>query len=465
MKKPKWLPLLTCVLATLVFSSQSLADTKLTAEEAREIGREGYIFGYAMVENYKTMVGFSIDPRSPVYSGFNTYQHNRKPYDPDFKLVVTPNNDTLYSTTFADLRTEPLVITVPPTGERYFSIQLVDFATDNFAYIGTRETGTEGGTFVLVGPNYKGSLSGAGCDRVIVAPSQFVALATRTAIDGPEDVAGAAEVQDGLRLTPLSARLGTATPAPVPEIDFPPFDVEAVKTIAFFDYLDTILDWHTPRLDERGILEKLRRIGVLGGGVDAFDADALSPEVQAALQAGIDAGRAEVEALGNQLGERINGWEYTPPMGNFGTDYLFRAAVAWKFLYTHSPEEALYPIANVDSDGEALTGAADYVLRFAPGGLPPVDGFWSLTMYDSETRLLVHNEINRYSIGDRTATLKPDADGGLTIRIQHESPGAEKEGNWLPTPEGRFYVILRAYVPQAAMLSGDYRLPAIEKVK
>jgi len=448
-----------------LFAGAGLARADLTADEAREIGREGYIFGYAMVENYKTMFGFSIFEQSPVYSGFNTYQHNREPYDPDFTLVVTPNNDTLYSTTFADLRTEPLVITVPPTRDRYFSIQLVDFSTDNFAYIGTRETGRDGGVFALVGPNFKGSLKGDDFDRVIVAPSQFVALATRTAINGPEDASGAAEVQDGLRLTPLSDFLGKTEPVPAPAIDFLAFDPKAVETIAFFDYLDMILDWHTPRLDEGGILGKLQRIGVLGGGVDGFEADLFDAEIKAALQEGIDAGRAEIEALGNQLGERINGWEYTPPMGNFGTDYLFRSAVAWKFLYTHSPEEALYPIANVDADGALLDGASQYVLRFEPGQLPPVDGFWSLTMYESETRLLVRNEINRYSIGDRTASLELDGDGALEIYIQNESPGPEKEGNWLPAPEGQFYVILRAYVPQAAMLANEYRLPAIQRMK
>lgn len=436
---------------------------ELTPDEARAIAEEAYIFGFAMVENYKSIYGFCINPKSPVYSGFNKYQHNRKLYDPDFKLVVTPNNDTLYSTTFADLRTEPLVISVPSTGDRYFVIQLVDGSSDNLAYIGTRETGRNGGNFVLVGPNFKGSLPTDRFDRIIVSPSQFVALVTRTAINGAADTAGATAIQDNLRLTPLSQFLGKPAPKPAPAIDFPPFDPAKVDGIEFFTYLDMVLNWHTPRLDDAGILGRLTRIGVLAGGLAEFDAGRFSPEVQAALMEGIRAGRKAIEERGNNLGERVNGWEYTPPMGNFGTDYLFRSAVAWKFMYTNSPEEALYPIANVDAEGRALDGRSNYVLRFEKGGLPPADAFWSVTMYDGTTRLLVHNVLKRYSIGDRTAGLTFDADGGLTLYLQHSSPGKDRESNWLPAPEGSFYVILRAYAPREEMLSGRYRLPPVKR--
>jgi hypothetical protein len=434
----------------------------ITAAEARAIAEEAYVFGYAMVENYKSIFGFCLYPKSPVYSGFNKYQHNRKLYDPDFTLVVTPNNDTLYSTTFADLRTEPLVISVPPTGDRYFVIQLVDGSSDNLAYIGTRETGRNGGEFVLVGPNYKGYLATDRFDRVIVSPSQFVALVTRTGINGAEDTAGATAIQDNLHLTPLSQFLGQPAPEPAPAVDFLPFDPAKVDGIEFFTYLDMVLNWHTPRLDEVGILGRMKRIGVLAGGLDEFDAGQFSPEVQAALLEGIHAGRKAIEERGSNLGERINGWEYTPPMGHFGTDYLFRSAVAWKFMYTNSQEEALYPIANVDGNGSALDGKSNYLLRFEKDGTPPVDGFWSVTMYDGKTQLLVRNDLKRYSIGDRTPGLKFDPDGGLTLHLQHSSPGTEPESNWLPAPDGSFYLVLRAYVPKEEIISGRYRLPPVQ---
>jgi len=444
-------------------TTQAQPAPLLTPEEARAIALEAYVFGFAMVENYKSIFGFCLYPKSPVYSGFNKYQHNRKLYDPDFTLVVSPNNDTLYSTTFADLRTEPLVISVPPTGDRYFVIQLVDGSSDNLAYIGTRVTGREGGNFVLVGPNFKGTLPTDRFDRVIVSQSQFVALATRTAINGATDTAGATAVQDKLRLTPLSDYLGQPAPEPAPQINFLPWDPAKVEGIGFFAYLDMVLNWHTPRLDEAGLMGRLKRIGVFAGGLDEFDASRFSPEVQSALLAGIKAGREAIEERGNNLGKRINGWEYTPPMGDYGTDYLFRSAVAWKFMYTNSPEEALYPIANVDADGKALDGKSNYVLRFEKGGLPPADAFWSVTMYDSKTKLLVRNNLNRYSIGDRTAGLKSDADGGLTLYVQHSSPGQARESNWLPAPEGAFYVILRAYCPRKELLSGAYRLPPLKR--
>lgn len=441
------------------------AVAQLKPDDARKIAKEGYIYGYAMVENYKTMYGFCINPKSPVYSGFNKYKHNRKTFDPDFKLVVTPNNDTVYSTTFADLRAEPLVITTPPSGDRYYVIQLVDFSTDNFAYIGTRETGNQGGVYALVGPNYKGSLPAERFDRVIVAPSQFVALATRTAINGPGDIDGAIKIQDNLKLEGLSDYLGLPAPQAAPALDFPPYDPSRAEGIGFFSYLDMVMDWNTPRLDEEALLQRLAKIGVYGNGVNAFDASRLDPRIRAAMEEGIAAGHQEIVARGSELGEPINGWEYTPPMGNFGTDYLFRSAVAWKFLYTNSPQEALYPIANLDADGEPLVGSSSYQLRFENGALPPTDAFWSITMYDGTSRLLVPNDLKRYSIGDRTAGLKQDADGGLTLYLQHASPGAKRESNWLPAPEGAFYVIMRAYMPKPEMLSGSYRLPPIQQVK
>lgn len=446
--------------------TQRLSGLPIPAAEARAIAEEGYIFGFALIENYKTMDGFCINPKSPTYSGFNKYLHNRKLFDPDFKLIVTPNNDTFYSTTFADLRAEPLVITTPPSGDRYYVIQLVDLSTDNLAYIGTRETGNAGGDFALVGPNYKGSLPAKRFDRVIVSPSQFVALATRTAVSGTEDTAGAAALQDGIVLTPLSKFLGTPAPKRVPAVDFIPYDEAKAAGIEFFSYLDSALDWYTPRLDEAPLLQRLSRIGVLGNGVNSFDLSRFDQEIQAALLEGIHAGHKKIEERGNNLGERIDGWEYTPPMGNFGTDYLFRAAVAWKFMYTNSQEEALYPIANVDADGKQLDGKSGaYTLRFAKGALPPTDAFWSITLYDAKNRLLVHNDLKRYSIGDRTPGLKPDADGGLTIYIQNASPGADRESNWLPAPQEPFYLIMRAYVPKQEMIDGSYRIPAVQRTK
>lgn len=435
----------------------------LTAEDARQLAEEAYVYGFAIVENYKAIYDMCVHKESPQYSGFNNYLHNRKLFDPDFDVVVTPNNDTLYSTTFADLRAEPIVVSVPPTGNRYFVIQLVDMGTDNFAYIGTRATGSHGGDFVLVGPSYKGALPGKSFTQVIVCPSQFVALATRTAIHGLEDLEGVIEIQDNLAITPLSIFLKITPPDPPPKIPFPPYTTELYGSPKLLQYLNLLLQWHTPRLSEVDLMKRFARLHV---SADLeFDFDVFPTALRAAITEGVAAGHRRIEERANKLGTIIEGWDYPAPMGNYGDDYLLRSAVAWKFIYTNSPEEALYLIANVDSNGEPLTGKNNYVLHFPSGQLPPVEAFWSITMYHADTRLMVHNPIHRYSIGDRTKGLQYKDDGSLTIYIQHGSPGADMEGNWLPAPEGFFYLIARAYIPKEHMLNGAYRLPSVKKVR
>lgn len=436
----------------------SMSD--LDASHARALAEEAYVYGFAMVENYKAIFGMCVCEDSPQYSGFNRYLHGRTLFDADYDLVVSANNDTLYSTTFADLRREPVVISVPPTGARYFVIQLVDMGTDNFAYVGTRTTGRDGGDFVLVGPTFKGALPAERFDRVIVSPSQFAALATRTALDGADDLDGVIAVQDALQVRPLSQFLGTPAPAPPPEVAFPPFSTNVYGSPRLFELLNFLLRWHTPPLFEMELHQRLRRIGI--GANRTFSLDGLAPDVKNAIEAGCANAHAKIEQRGNALGTTIDGWEVSPPMGAFGDDYLLRAAVAWKFIYTNSPEEALYPIANLDADGDPLTGSRDYVLHFPAGELPPVEAFWSITMYHADSRLMVHNPIDRYSIGDRTKGLLYD-DGSLTIAIQHEAPSGRLAANWLPAPAGDFYLIARTYIPRQAMLDGSYKLPAIQK--
>ena len=434
----------------------------LTPSEAQQIAEEAYIYGFAIVENYKAIFGMCVYQDSPQYAGFNHYLHGRKLFDPDYKVVVSANNDTLYSTTFADLRTEPIVVSVPPTGDRYFVIQLVDMGTDNFAYIGTRSTGNQGGDFVLVGPNYKGALPADKFKQVMVCPSQFVALATRTAINGPEDLENVIKIQEQLAVSYLSDFLKIPAPDPAANIEFPPYTPALYASPKLLAYLNLFLQWHAPRLSEVDLIKRFAWLDI-GANLE-FNYAGFPLEIQAAIEAGVAAGHQKIEARGNKLGTTIDGWDYTPPMGNYGNDYLFRSAVAWKFIYTNSPEEALYPIANVDSAGEQLTGAKNYILHFPPGQLPPVEAFWSITMYHADTRLMVHNPIERYSIGDRTKGLQSNDDGSLTIYIQHRSPGLNQESNWLPAPEGDFYLIARAYIPKEPFLNGTYRLPAVKQV-
>ncbi len=434
----------------------------ITANEARQLAQEAYVYGFAIVENYKAIYGMCVYKESPQYSGFNNYLHARKLFDPDYDVVVTPNNDTLYSTTFADLRTEPIVVTVPPTDDRYFVIQLVDMGTDNFAYIGTRATGRSGGDFLLVGPTFKGALPAGQFTRVIACPSQFVALATRTAVDGPQDIDNVINIQEGIAVSSLSQFLNMPVPKPAPEIAFPPYTPELYGSPKLLEYLGILLQWHTTPMFESELLKRLARINV-GPNLE-FKLGEFSSDIQDAIEDGVAAAHRQIEERGNKLGSTINGWEYPPPMGNYGEDYLFRSAVAWKFIYTNSPEEALYPTANTDSEGKQLTGAKNYVLHFLPGELPPVNAFWSVTMYHADTRLMVHNSIARYSIGDRTEGLQYGDDGSLTIYIQREKPEGARVANWLPASDREFSLVARAYVPKETMLEGTYRLPPLKPV-
>ncbi len=399
---------------------------------------------------------------APTYSGFNHYLHGRVLFDSSYDTVVNANNDTLYSTTFADLRREPIAVSVPPTGDRYFVIQLVDMGTDNFPYIDTRATGRDGGDFLLVGPRFKGPIDADRFTQVIECPSDFVALATRTAIDGAEDLPGVIAVQEQLAIRPRSAFLGTEAPPAPAAIDWPPYSGDVYGSPKLFELLNFLLPFHVPADHERGVLDRIAQIDV--GPHRTFDLGTFEPAEAEAITGGAAEAHAAIEARGNSLGTVIDGWQDIPPMGTSGDDYLFRSAVAWKSIYTNSPEEALYPIAESDADGNSLSGAHQYVVHFDADHLPPVDAFWSITLYDSETRLMVDNPIDRYSIGDRTPNLRYGDDGSLTIRIQHDPPEGLDEANWLPAPAGRFYLNTSAYMPRPEFLDGTYRLPAVQRI-
>ncbi len=441
------------------------AEQPLTADEAERLAEEAYTYGFAIVENYKALFGMCVYGKSPQYSGFNHYLHGRKLFGPQYKTVVSANNDTFYSTTWADLRDEPLVIQVPPTGDRYFVIQLVDMFTDNIAYIGTRATGKQGGTFLLVGPDNTISVPANKFDRVITARSRYVALATRTATDGtPADAKQVFALQEKLKLIPLHQYLGKP-PFPV-TLQMPEFPVYNAKQLyaqpKLLTYLNLFLTWESPTKDEKGLMERLARIHV--GPYQRFDIAEFPPSVQRAIRSGIARAHKRIVAKAEHLGQRIHGWVYTPPMGHYGQDYLFRSAVAYKFIYTNSPEEAIYPIAERDSKDRPLNGAKGrYILHFDADQLPPVDAFWSMTIYHSDTRLMVENPIHRYAIGDRTKGLKYEPDGSLNIYIQPHPPAGSKAANWLPAPNGRFYIIARLYMPKQSAVDGSYRLPPLRR--
>lgn len=435
----------------------------ITPAEARTIAEEAYVFGFAMVEHNKAVWAYGVEPKSPKYAGFNTMRNETQLYGPDDTAVVSPNNDTLYSAALMDLRAEPVVLQVPDVANRYYSFMLVDMVTDNFDYVGTRATGTKAGTYVVTGPGWKGHLP-KGAVR-ISAPTWLVLGVGRTEIRGPEDLAAVKAVQAGYRLMPLSKFTDQTTPADAPKIDFPTFlDTKTATTEQFFQYLNFMMQWQAFPAVEFPLLKKFKAIDIVPGR--GFEASDLLPDIFKAVEEGMAAGREKVRRQADNIGNKVNGWDLSPMNGGeFGQDYLTRSAAAWKYIYINSAVEALYPTANVDGNGQTLDGKNRYVLTFAKGTLPPVNYFWSLTMYDAKTQLPVHNPIERYSIGDRSPGLKTGADGSLTIYIQHESPGKELESNWLPAPNAPFYVILRTYGPKPELLDGSYKIPPVQLAK
>ncbi len=447
------------LLPPLTGSAQTRAP--LAPTEARAIAEEAYIFGMAIVEHYKALWAYGIEPQSPKYCGINKLCNDTRLYGPKDTAVVSANNDTIYTSGMMDLRAEPMILQVPAITDRYYSFMLVDMVTDNFAYVGSRATGTEPGTYAITGPGWKGQLP-KGVTR-IPSPSWLVLAIGRTGVNGEADMPALRKAQAGYKLVPLSTFVGKPAPPAAPNIEFPPFvDAKTADSATFINYLNFMMQFQAFPAAEQPMLDRLARIGV--GPGRAFDPTAFSPEVMQAIDEGIDAGREKVRAKADNLGTQVNGWNISPAnAGEFGQDFMTRSAAAWKYIYVNSAVEAMYPTAGVDGSSKPLEGGTGrYVLTFPPGALPPVDYFWSLTLYDAKTQVPIENAIDRYSIGDRTPGIVKGADGSLTIYIQADRP-TTNAANWLPAPKAPFYVILRTYGPKPAMLDGSYKVPPITR--
>jgi hypothetical protein len=439
----------------------------ISVSEARAIAKEAYIYGFPLVDNMRIQYAYFVDPGNPEYKGPRNKIFNiPRVYTPEDKAVQTPNSDTPYSWIGLDLRTEPMVFTVPPIEkERYWSLQLIDLYTHNFDYLGSRATGNSGGSFVVAGPNWKGETP-AGIAKVIRCETELASAQFRTQLYNPGDLENVKEIQQQYILQPLSAFLGQPAPAAAPTIDFPPALTpgEQKTSIRFFELLNFYLRFCPIHPSEVELMERFAQINI-GPGKN-FDAAGLSPDVRKSIETGIADAWAEFDNFKRTM---IDTGKRTAADG-FGTreflknDYLGRMSSALLGIYGNTAAEALYPAYFVDADGQPLSGTNHYVMRFPPGQLPPVNSFWSLTMYQLPESLLVANPLNRYLINSAMLpSLKRDADGGLTLYLQHESPGKEKESNWLPAPAGGFIAIMRLYWPKEEALNGVWKAPKLEK--
>ncbi|WP_310503126.1 MULTISPECIES: DUF1254 domain-containing protein [unclassified Rhizobium] len=440
----------------------------ISATEARAIAKEAYIYGFPMVDSYRIQYAYFVNTKDPEYKGpWNQLVNIPRVYTPADTAVQTPNSDTPYSMLGLDLRAEPMVLTVPPIEkDRYFSIQLIDAYTFNFDYIGSRATGNDGGSFLIAGPSWKGETP-KGIKKVMRSETELALAAYRTQLFNPADLDNVKKIQAAYKAEPLSKFLGQPAPAAASAIDFvKPLTPDEEKTSPeFFSILNFVLQFCPTNPSETELMARFAKIGI--GGGKTFDANKLSPEMKTAFQQGTADAWAEMGTMRKRFdtGEVTSG-------DVFGTreylknNYLYRMTAAVLGIYGNSKQEAIYPAYAVDSDGKKLDGANRYTVHFAPGTLPPVNAFWSLTMYELPQSLLVANSIDRYLLNSpMLPQFVKDADGGLTFYVQNESPGKDREPNWLPAPKGPFVVAMRLYWPKPEALDGTWKHPPMTKVQ
>lgn len=510
--------LTTALLLVSCDQKKEIPDAEVTA-----VAKEAYIYGYPMVKNYKEMYASAIDTQSPEYKKpFNELYMPARVDTPADQNKETASNDTPYGSVWLDLRSEPLVLTVPAVEDgRYYSVQFTDLYAYNFDYVGTHTSGNKGGKFLIAGPGWKGEKPD-GIDRVIKSDTQFAYGLVRIQLMNPEDMTNVQKIQGGFALVPLSQFSGVAAPAEVAPVNFPVYSDEKVLTPEFFSYLNFMMQFGSPPQDEAELMKRFHKIGV--GAGKAFSLEGMGENEKKAYQSGVDGAIADLDAA--LKGDLVKGADMHGTRADMKHNYLNRAYGAMTEPYGASPQEILSISYKLDSEFKVLNGANHYTIRFEKDKLPPANAFWSLTMYELPSQLLVDNPAKRYYI-DSTMISKmvtDPADGSVTIFIQKDSPGTEPmpkatevatpkaadtakpvrmaspaagaagkvpsaaaapkaadgtvkptvdatrkpaaqapslSANWLPAPEGDFYMVMRIYIPKEEALNGTWKEPVV----
>jgi hypothetical protein len=443
-------------------------------EETKAIAQEGFIFGLPIVMYYTSVYELFVDTTSSQYKApVGTLFNEARVFTPKDTAVITPNSDTPYSLMEIDLRAEPTVLSVPAVPKpRYYSVQLTDANTFNYGYIGSRTTGTGPGDYMIVGPNWAGETP-AHIKQVFHSTTPFSVVIFRTQLFNAADMPNVVKIQAGYKVQPLSSFLKQPAPAAPPAINYMKSNADIAKS-QFFEVLDFALQYIPSSPEEAAIRTKLASIGI--GPGKTFDMKDLSVEHKAAVLLGMKAGDDAVEKYIASGGAVINGWNVGSFFGDrafYNGDWLKRAAAAKGGIFGNSAIEAMYPLTRVTADGETLDGSKhNYTLTFAKGSLPPVNAFWSVTMYDGKTQFLIDNPINRYLINSPMLPgMKMNPDGSLSLYIQKESPGKAKESNWLPAPDGPIYLVMRLYWPKQTPPSilpagqGEWKPPGVMQIQ
>ncbi|RTE90219.1 DUF1254 domain-containing protein [Bradyrhizobium sp. LVM 105] len=441
--------------------------------KAKDVAEAGFIYGLPIVMNYAVMYEYAVDRNSGQFKApFNQIKNEPNVFTYKDTAIVTPNSDTPYSFVWMDLRAEPIILSVPAVDpKRYYSVMLCDGNTYNYGYIGNRATGSGAGDYMVVGPDWKGATP-PGIKKVFRSSTQFSVAGYRTQLFNADDLDNVKKVQDGYKVQTLSAYLKQPVTTAAATIDFPKIDKELVKT-NFFEFLDFALQFAPVQENEKEMRATLATIGV--GPGKTFNFRDLPLEQKLEIGLGMKEGERKIDEAVASVGKDVNGWRVSSLPGDsahYNGDWLKRAVAAKAGIYGNDAMEAVYPFTRTDSDGQILDGSKHtYTLTFAPGQQPPVNAFWSITMYDGKTQLLIENPINRYLINSPMLSgMKTSTDGSLTFYIQNKSPGTDKEANWLPAPDGPIYLVMRLYWPKTEPPSilpageGTWQPPGIKRV-
>ena len=449
-------------------AKKGISADEAKAKQAYALGVQAYIWGYPMVVMQRSRVAMTQAGEAPVtpeqfnksgklFAPVNQIASAWGMLGPKFSAVQSGNSDTQYSVTWFDVADEPYVLKIPDAKGRYYTYQFIDAWTNNFHYASTRTMGSQKQAYALVAPGWKGALP----DDVIRidSPTPTGFIVGRWFVEDEKDVKAVNELLRQVSMTPLSSWGKSYTPPKVPVVK----PKEYTGDLAFFEQLGDTLVVNGALDTDGGILGMLKNIGLT---VDhGFDPSGLSDAEKKSLAEAIKDGEAMLAAKSAAMGKTVNGWQLSPVLSEyFGTDYLFRAAIGYQAMFVNTPIEAYYPGAFKDTDGKVLDGSSSkYTITFPKGKSPPVGAFWSVTLYDAKKRLMVENSLNRYKIGSADM-LKAEKDGSTVLYIQADSPGKDKEANWLPSPKAPFYMLMRMYLPDIEVLNGQYEIPGVKRV-
>jgi hypothetical protein len=462
----------TIAIVTVLVAVPFVTRAEAGKGDIARIAEEAFMYGFPIVMNYTVFYQYFIDKTSPQYKApINQLYHTGHVYTPKYTAVVTPDSDTPYSMLAMDLRAEPFVICNPEIEpSRYFSVQLIDLYTFNYGYMGSRTTGNGAGCFMIAGPRWTGEQP-EGIRKMIRSETDFSMAVFRTQLFGPSDIDNVRRIQGEYRALPLSKFLSRPAPRAAPEVAWPKIDtaMAIANPGAYLNFLLTFCPPIGPAAVEGPMRARFKKIGVEAG--KPFPIDKLTSKQIAMLQTVVKAALDKIQQAVATMGTDVNGWRVaTKGFGDrqmYNGNYTLRAAAAIAGIHGNDAAEALYPMLATDSDGNRPdTSINRYTLTFPAGQLPPVNAFWSVTMYDAKTQLLIDNPINRYLINSpMLPDLKKNADGSLTLYIQKDSPGTGMESNWLPAPDGPIDVVMRLYWPKEEALNGTWKPPAVERAE